>query len=65
MKKPYIKPQLETYFYNPEEGYASSIALHKDWVLIEGQDQETRRASEEVSEYTDESGEFEIGTWDF
>lgn len=65
MKKRYIKPQLEVYRYSPEEGYATTVALHKDYVLVEGNDRSTQRASEEVTEYTDNSGEFEIGEWDF
>lgn len=65
MKKRYIKPQLEVYRYSPEEGYSTTVALHKDYVLIEGNDRSTQRASEEVTEYTDNSGEFEIGEWDF
>lgn len=64
MKKRYIKPQLEYYCYRPEEGYTSSVALQKDYVLIEGNDRRTQRASEEITEYTDNHGEFEIGDWD-
>lgn len=64
MKKPYIKPQLEVYTYQAEEGYAVSAALHKDFVLIEGDDRSTRRASDEITEYTNEDeGYFETGTW--
>lgn len=63
MKKQYIKPQLEIYLYSPEEGFATSVALHKDYVLIEGNDRSTQRASEEVTEYTNAEGEFEIGEW--
>lgn len=64
MKKQYIKPMLEIYSYLPEEGYKVSVALDKDYVLIEGQtDDRTMRASEEVTEYTDNSGEYERGLW--
>ena len=48
----------------PEKGYKATIALNKDYVLIEGEsDNRTLRASEEVTEYTDESGEYERGLW--
>ena len=64
MKKQYIKPMMETYSYLPEEGYKVSVALDKDYVLIEGQtDDRTLRASEEVTEFTDNSGEYERGLW--
>ena len=56
MKKQYIKPALEVYRYLPEEGYKVSIALDKDYVLIEGNDNDGLRASEEVTEYTDVNG---------
>lgn len=64
MKKPYLKPQLEQYSYLPEEGYANTVALHTDYALIEGNDGSTLRSSEEVSEYTDVSGEWETGSWE-
>ena len=64
MKKQYIKPTLEVYRYMPEEGYKATVALDKDYVLIEGQsDNRTLRASEEVTEYTDAAGEYERGLW--
>lgn len=63
MKRPYIKPTLEVYHYRAEQGYTDSVALHKDYVLIEGNDGYSRRAAEEVTEYTDQNGEFEIGVW--
>ena len=64
MKKQYIKPALEVYHYMPEEGYKATVALDKDYVLIEGQsDNRTLRASEEVTEYTDAAGEYERGLW--
>ena len=64
MKRTYIKPTLEVYRYDAERGYNVSVGLHRDYVLIQGDDGSTLRASEEVTEYTDESGEFTIGTWD-
>ena len=64
MKKHYIKPTIEQYLYAPEEGFAVSVALHKDYVLIEGDDGSTRRGSDEVTEFTDDEGEFMIGEWE-
>ena len=68
MKKRYLKPTLELYSYNPEKGYATSVALERntrdrDYVLIEG-DRHSMRATEEVTEYTDEGGQFMTGEWD-
>ena len=64
MKRPYIKPCLEVYTYMPDKGFANSVALHKDYVLIEGNDRNTRRASEEINEFTDGEGEDTIGLWE-
>ena len=64
MKRSYIKPFIEVFVYGAEEGFALSVALHKDYVLVEGEsDNRTLRASEEVTEYTDENGEYERGLW--
>lgn len=65
MKKKYIKPTVELFDYLPEQGFAWSqpVALHKDYVLIEGTDGSTLRAEDEVTEYTDENGEYEVGVW--
>lgn len=66
MKKVYIKPELEVYDYAAEEGFALSVALNKDYVLIEGTDDDrTLRASEEVTEFTDDEGEYTTGLWTF
>jgi hypothetical protein len=54
---------LEHYSYLPEEGYANSVALHTDYALIEGSDGSTLRASEEVTEVTDDGGEWMAGEW--
>lgn len=64
MKKQYIKPVLEVYGYSPEKGYAATVALYKDHLLIEGNDRETLRAADEVSEFTDASGEWTTGQWE-
>lgn len=64
MKKRYIKPAIETFLYEAEEGYKLTVALDKDYVLIEGSDGNTLRASEEVTEYTNPDGEYEIGIWE-
>ena len=61
MKKRYKKPLLESYRYSPEEGYASTVALYKDYILIEGNDRTTLRAADEVSEYTDATVEWSTG----
>ena len=70
MKKRYIKPILETFRYSPEQGFAFTVGLNnenkmQDYVLIEGENRGTRNASDEMTEYTNASGEYEIGTWDF
>lgn len=63
-KKPYIPPVIEVYAYRAERGYAHSVALHRDYVLVEGDDRETLRAADEVSEYTDDQGEWTTGLWE-
>jgi hypothetical protein len=65
-KKQYIPPTVELFDYLPEKGYAwsQSVALHKDYVLIEGDDRSTLRAEDEVTEFTDASGEYEVGLWE-
>lgn len=68
MKRTYIKPELELFSYLPEKGYATTVALHdevRDYVLVEGTDRSSTLNSEEVSEYTDNTGEYTTGTWDF
>ncbi len=67
MKKTYIKPELEIYQYMSEEGFAWSqpIGLQRDYVLIEGNDREILRSADEVTEFTDESGEYTTGEWTF
>ena len=69
MKKTYLKPLLEVYSYKAEKGYSSTLGLtrndrDRDYVLIEGNDRSSMRASEEVTEYTDEGGQFMTGEWD-
>lgn len=69
MKKRYLKPTVEVYLYSPEKGFATSVALEnntrdRDYVLIEGNDRNSTRASEEVTEYTDRFGQYETGEWD-
>ena len=69
MKKTYLKPSVETYLYLAEKGCAVSVALERntrdrDYVLIEGNDRSSMRASEEVTEYTDNGGQFMTGEWD-
>lgn len=66
MKKRYIKPTVEMYQYQPEKGYAWSqpVALHKDYVLIEGDDRQSNMVSDEYTEYTDAAGEYASGVWE-
>jgi len=66
MKKQYIKPMIEVFRYMPEEGFAWSeaIALHKDYVLVEGDNRDILRSADEVTEYTDGGGQFTIGEWE-
>lgn len=66
MKKPYIKPELEVFCYMPEEGYSATlqVTLNKDYVLVEGDNRQSMRSADEVTEYTDQSGQFEIGGWE-
>ena len=69
MKKRYLKPTVEVYLYSPEKGFATSVVLEnntrdRDYVLIEGNDRNSTRASEEVTEYTDRYGQYETGEWD-
>ena len=64
-KKPYTPPMVERFDYLPEEGFAWSqvVALHKDYVLVEGDDATTLRAADEVTEFK-EDGEYTTGEWD-
>ena len=69
MKKQYLKPCVEVFLYNAEKGFAFSIAMEnsthsRDYVLIEGSDRSSQIASEEVTEYTDDGGQFTTGEWD-
>lgn len=64
MKRKYTTPTLEVYDYAPERGFANSVAKYKDYVLIEGDDRSTMRAAEEVTEFTDDNGEYMTGEWE-
>lgn len=64
MKKQYVTPTLEFFSYSPEEGYAATVALTKDYALIEGNDRESLRAADEVSEITDNEGNWITGEWE-
>ena len=65
MRKRYIKPTIEVFAYMPEEGYAATqVYLNRDYVLVEGADRETLRSADEVTEYTDASGEYDVGVWE-
>lgn len=64
MKKPYVKPIVEVFNYMPEEGYSNSqaVALHTDYVLVEGDSREDLMVSDEVTEYS-ENDEYTTGSW--
>ena len=67
MKKRYIKPALEAYSYQPEEGYATTVALRNrttDYVLVEGSDRRSLLTADEVTEITDGDGEYTAGVWE-
>lgn len=66
MKRTYIKPLVEVYGYTPEQGYAASVALAKDYVLVLGEDGSTQRNGEEITEFTGTDNEYETGgLWTF
>jgi len=72
MKPKYLKPQLEVYSYMPELGVKVSVGndvnydeRKDDYVLIQGGDRSIMRSSDVYTEYTDESGQYETGLWDF
>ena len=65
MKRLYKSPTLEVYLYQVEEGYSTTIALERDHVLIEGNDQTTLRSSEEFTSYADEDGEYVTGSFSY
>ena len=64
MKKRYIRPEIEIFQYAAEEGFAHSVAKYRDYVLIEGNDRNTMRATEEVTEFTDDKGNYMTGEWE-
>jgi len=67
MKRRYIKPDLELYSYMPEEGYATTVALRdrtSDYVLVEGTDRRSLLTADEVTEITDNTGEYTTGQWE-
>lgn len=63
MKYAYVSPKIEIYKYQAENGYANTIALHRDYVLVEGNDNNTLRSSEEISNMTDVNGEYVAYEW--
>lgn len=66
MKKPYLKPDIEVHLYQPEKGYAVSVALEQhshDYVLIEGTDRTTMQSAEEVTEYQ-WGDQYTTGEWE-
>ena len=72
--KRYIKPSVEIFRYCPERGYALTIGAAdpidngdpqqgRDYVIVQGSDRRTLR-SEEVTEFTDQQGEYTTGLWE-
>lgn len=62
-KAEYTKPSIETHTYKADQGYAATVALHRDHVLVEGNDNSTTRSSEEITDVTDWSGEYTASEW--
>jgi hypothetical protein len=51
----------------PEEGYATTVALRdrtSDYVLVEGTDRRSLLTADEVTEITDNTGEYTTGQWE-
>jgi hypothetical protein len=68
MKKPYTPPTVELFSYLAEKGFATTVALDnamstRDYIIVEGNERNSLRTAEEVTEYTDNSGEYETGEW--
>lgn len=61
----YLAPIIEILEYQVEEGFATSgVTLQKDWRLDMDGDNSTLRTNEELTEYTDNQGEFITGSWE-
>lgn len=63
-RKTYLKPEIEIIEYLPEKGYASSIAVERDPLLIDNNDHSTMRTFEDINEFT-QNNENQTGLWSF
>ena len=71
-KQPYLKPEIEEFVYQSELGYGGSMVdvMHYGSEdpgsarLFLGGDRHDLATGEEITEYTDGSGEFTMGTWE-
>lgn len=62
-KAEYTKPSIETHTYKADQGYSATVALHRDHVLVEGNDVSSTRTSEEITNITDSDGEYTASEW--
>lgn len=62
--KAYERPLVEVFEYTVEEGFAQSVAAENDWLLEYDGDMSTLRTGEELTEHTDNDGEFSTYSWD-
>ncbi|MBR6441448.1 MAG: hypothetical protein IKS44_05305 [Bacteroidales bacterium] len=67
-KQPYVKPEIEEFNYRPEIGFGGSMVdvMHyeESGRLFLGGRPENLATGEEITEYTDARGEFELATWE-
>lgn len=67
-KQPYVKPEIEEFAYRSEIGFGGSLAdpMHyeESGRLFLGGRPENLATGEEITEYTDASGEFTMGSWE-
>ena len=71
-KQPYVKPEIEEFVYQPELGYGGSMVdvMHYGSEdpgsarLFLGSGRHDLATGEEITEYTDARGEFELATWE-
>ena len=64
MKREYSTPIIKVRSYAVEAGFAVTLALERDSRLEWAGDDETMRSHEELTELTDNSGEYTAGYWE-
>ena len=64
MKRKYTTPSIEIRSYVVEAGFAVTLLLESDNRLEWAGDHETMRSQEELSELTDNTGEYSAGYWE-